>query len=38
MKARNWVSRDPGTDFRNFWETNNQKIINMLHNTREIHH
>jgi hypothetical protein len=35
-KARNWVSRDSGTDFRNFFG-NNQNIINMLHNTRDIH-
>jgi hypothetical protein len=34
-KARNWVSRDSGTDFRIFLETNNQNIINILHNTRE---
>jgi hypothetical protein len=36
-KARNWVSHDSGTDFRIFLETNNHNIINMLHNTRDIH-
>jgi hypothetical protein len=36
MKARNWVSRDSCTDLRNFFG-NNQNIINMLKNTRDIH-